>query len=596
MQLANIDLFIIGAYLVSTVLLGFYISRLAKNNIQAYFLGGNRIPWWALGVSNASGMFDITGTMWLVSMCFVYGLKSAWLPWIWPVFNQIFLMVYLSAWLRRSNAMTGAEWMATRFGNTLGMRLSHGIVVVFALISAIGFIAYAFKGIGKFVAIFMPWELAPDIYAIIVFAVTLLYVIKGGMFSVVLTELLQFTIMTVAAIAVGVIAINQVDAVDIANATPPGWADLSFSWQLALDWSGIIDSVNHKINQDGFTLFGLFFMMMLFKGFLSSMAGPVPGYDMQRILACKDGKEAAKMSGIVSLVMLFPRYMMVAGLTVLALVFLGPDIQNGDGTFDFEQVLPYAISNFIPVGLSGLLLAGLLAAFMSTFAATVNSAPAYFVNDVYRRYLKPDADDKHYVRLSYLVSLVLVVIGVLFGLLLESINDIMQWIFGALFGGYAAANLLKWHWWRFNAYGYFFGMLAGLIASLVLPLVFPHLQPLYAFPYLLMAGLFGSLAGTLLTPADDIETLCEFYRTVRPWGCWGPIRKRVEQQNPQLKFTQSMRRDLANVAIGIIWQTTLVVAPIYLIIQEYTNMGIALFISGICMLVLKKTWYNKLEA
>ena len=153
MILSWIDIAVIIAYLVSVLLIGLYISKRASQNMDSYFLGGKTIPWWALGVSNASGMFDIAGTMWLVSMCFVYGLKSAWLPWIWPIFNQIFLMIYLSVWLRRSNVMTGAQWMETRFGTGKGAEMSQMVVVIFALVSAVGFIAYAFKGIGKFLSL-----------------------------------------------------------------------------------------------------------------------------------------------------------------------------------------------------------------------------------------------------------------------------------------------------------------------------------------------------------------------------------------------------------------------------------------------------------
>lgn len=160
---------------------------------------------------------------------------------------------------------------------------------------------------------------------------------------------------------------------------------------------------------------------------------------------------------------------MVTGLTVLALVYLGPDIQLAGGGFDFEQVLPYAITEFVPIGLKGLLIAGLLAAFMSTLAASLNAAPVYFVNDVYKRYIKPNQSERTYVKVSYVVSLVLVITGVVVGLFLDSINDIMQWIFGALFGGYAAANLLKWHWWRFNAGGYFWGYVDGVGGSVNIP-------------------------------------------------------------------------------------------------------------------------------
>lgn len=595
MQLASIDIAIILAYLAGTLGLGLYISRLASKNMGSYFLAGNRIPWWALGVSNASGMFDIAGTMWLVSVCFVYGLKSAWLPWVWPIFNQIFLMIYLSVWLRRSNVMTGAEWLQTRFGKTREAKWCQFIVILFALVSAVGFIAYAFKGIGKFAEIFFPWDLSADNYALIIFSITVLYVIKGGMYSVVFTEVLQFVLMTIAAIAVGIIAMSLVTPEQIKAATPDGWDTLLFSWRLDLNWSGVIDSVNQKIQQDNMELFGLMIMMMLFKGTLTSMAGPVPSYDMQRILATKSPKEAAKMSGLVSLVMFFPRYMMVTGLTVLALVYLGPDIQLAGGGFDFEQVLPYAITEFVPIGLKGLLIAGLLAAFMSTLAASLNAAPVYFVNDVYKRYIKPNQSERTYVKVSYVVSLVLVITGVVVGLFLDSINDIMQWIFGALFGGYAAANLLKWHWWRFNAGGYFWGMLTGLVAALIFPLAMPDLHPLMAFPYLLLVSVAGCILGTLLTKADDIEHISEFYRQVRPWGVWKPIKDKLLRQNPSIEVSATPGRDLTNVAVGVVWQLSLVVAPIYLIIQNWEGVFFSLLITVLTSIFLKFNWLNKLD-
>ena len=116
MKLSSLDIAIILAYLVASVLVGYWVSHRASRDIRAYFLGANTLPWYVLGVSNASGMFDISGTMLLVYWMFIYGLKSVWIPWLWPTFNQIFLMVYLSSWLRRSNVITGAEWIQTRFG------------------------------------------------------------------------------------------------------------------------------------------------------------------------------------------------------------------------------------------------------------------------------------------------------------------------------------------------------------------------------------------------------------------------------------------------------------------------------------------------
>ncbi len=163
MKLQLLDISIIIAYLVLMIFIGLYMRKKARENKESYLMGGKKLPWYMLGLSDASDMFDISGTMWMVALCFVYGLKSIWVPWLWPVFNQVFMMMFLSKWLRRSNANTGAEWLATRFGTLgKGVKGSHTIVVIFALIGCLGFLAYGFIGLGKFIEIFVPWEMVKD--------------------------------------------------------------------------------------------------------------------------------------------------------------------------------------------------------------------------------------------------------------------------------------------------------------------------------------------------------------------------------------------------------------------------------------------------
>lgn len=608
MSLHPLDLFIIAAYVVATVGIGFWISRKASKSIQNYFLGGNEIPWYALGLSNASGMFDISGTMWLVYLLFVYGMKSVWVPWLWPVFNQIFLMVYLSVWLRRSGVMTGAEWIRFRFGDTRGARLSHLVVVLFALINVVGFLAYGFIGIGQFAAAFLPFELAANpttnanLWGLAVTAIATLYVVKGGMFSVVFTEVLQFAIMTVASVWVAVIAMQQVSPEALAAVTPEGWSSLWFGWELDLDWGALLPAANEKIAADGYTLFGAFFMMMLFKGVLSSMAGPAPNYDMQRVLSARTPKDAAKMSGLVSLVLMVPRYMLITGLTVLALVFFRGELGAMGSDVNFELILPFTLREFIPTGLLGLLIAALLAAFMSTYAATVNAAPAYIVNDVYKRYINPDASEKTYVWMSYAVSIVVVLIGTAFGFVAANLNQIVQWLVGALYGGYAASNLLKWHWWRFNSYGYFWGMLAGIVgAGVAAPLVgvlgfdFGEATPLYAFPLILGISLVGCVAGSLLTEPDPPAVLKDFYLKVRPWGFWGPVYRAVVAEHPEITANRHFRRDLVNVLVGIAWQTGLVAIGILIVLEDVAALAIAVGVVLATSAFLKVNWYDTLE-
>ena len=595
MKIDIIDIGIVLAYFAIIITLGILVSRRAIKDINSYFLSSNSLPWWMLGVSNASGMFDITGTMWLVYVLFVYGLKSVWLPWLWPTFNQVFLFVFLSIWLRRSRVMTGAEWIKTRFGTSTGAQLAHIIVVIFALVSVIGYLAYAFQGIGKFAKIFLPWDLSPNTYAIILMSLTAIYAVKGGMMSVVITEFMQFIVLTVASVAVGIIGMSAVSPELLNSVIPTGWKDIWFGWTLDLNWTGLIDAVNTKIQSDGYSLFTIFFMLLVFKGLLVSAAGPAPNYDMQRVLATRSPKDAAKMSWFVNVVLFFPRYMMIAGLTVLALGYLSPQLKAMGPNIDFEMVLPYALKNLIPVGWVGLILAGLIAAFMSNYAATVNSAPAYVVNDIYKRFINPNDHPRKYVRISYIVSVVFVLLGFAFGLIVGSINEIMQWIVNALFGGYTAANVLKWYWYRLNGYGYFWGMCAGIASALVIPMIMPSVAAIYAFPYILAVSLAGCIVGSYFSEPEPDEVLIAFYMRVKPWGYWKPVLRKVRERYPNFQPNRNFRSDMLNVLVGIAWQTSLVVLPIYIVIHETTPMFITLGVLIVTSVTLKFTWWNRLD-
>ena len=606
MKLTGLDIAIILVYLFSTVFIGIILKKQAQKSKSNYLLGGNTLPWYMLGISNASGMFDISGTMWLVTLLFVYGLKSIWIPWLWPVFNQIFLMVFLSIWLRRSNVTTGAEWMLTRFGKKKDSQLSHGIIVIFALINCLGFLAYGFIGLGKFMMIFIPWEMVspyipfdipeiyvPHLYGIAFTMFAVFYAILGGMTSIVWADVLQFVIMTVAAIVIGIIAMKELatHTLDV----PEGWHTPFFGWRLDdLDWRGIINEVNDKIASDGYSLFTIFFWMMVFKGILLSLAGPAPNYDMQKVLATKSPKEAAKMSGFVSVVLMPVRYFMIAGFAVLALIYYDQLHLVVAGRIDFEQILPSAISQFVPVGLMGLLLAGLLAAFNSTFAGTLNAAQAYIVNDIYLKYFRPDANEKQIRNLNYTSGIIVVIISIIFGIFAQDVNSVLQWIVSALYGSYVISNLLKWYWWRFNGYGYFWGMFAGIIPALIFPYLFKDTLDIWYFPWILLISLAGALAGTFLSKPTDEATLKSFYSTVNPWGFWKPIRQKVLSENPEFKPNKNFGIDMFNVLMGTIAQTSLIALPIYIVLQKSMPIWISSIIVVICAIVLKITWWDKL--
>ena len=594
MSIHPIDITILVLYLIAVVSVGIYLTTRASQNLDTYFLAGRSVPWYILGVSNSSSMFDITGTMWLVLMFLVYGVKGAWIPWIWPTFNQIFLMVYLSIWIRRSNVLTGSEWITTRFGNGKGAELSRISVLVFAMVSVIGFLAYAFQGIGKFASVFFPFDISPELYAITFMGITTIYVVLGGMYSVVFTDLIQFTLLTIVSFVIGFIAFTRVTPEALHAVIPNGWLDLAFTWKLDLDWSALIPAANDQIMADGWNLFTIFFMMMIFKGILISLAGPTPGYDMQRILAAKTPREAGLMSAIVSVCQI-PRWFMIVGITTLALVYFSNDLVAMGDNVDFELVLPWVISEFLPVGLVGFVLAGMLAAFMSTFDSTVNAGAAYLVNDVYKRYFNPNAPTGLYIKASYIASFLIVGVGIAFGFMSESVNSVTQWIVSGLFGGYTAPNILKWHWWRFNGFGYFCGMIAGVLAALIMPMALPELSPLNAFPFILIVSGIAGISGSLMTAPDDEKTLEEFYKNVRPWGFWKPILKKIQSSDANVRKNDNFYRDMFNIFIGMVWQINMVLVPIYLLVYEYTAFTVSLILVIGTTLILKKNWYDKLD-
>lgn len=197
--------------------------------------------------------------------------------------------------------------------------------------------------------------------------------------------------------------------------------------------------------------------------------------------------------------------------------------------------------------------------------------------------------------MSYIISALVTVASILFGLVVESVDTATQWIVGALWGGSAAANLLKWYWWRFNSYGYFWGMLAGLLIALIMPVALPDTTPLFIYPYILAISLAGSLLGALLTKPEKEELLINFYTSVRPWGFWKPIKEKVKSQNRDFEENKNFGRDLVNILIGIIWQITLMAAPLALVFQNWNLLIILIVIALVTSYFLKINWYKKLE-
>jgi solute:Na+ symporter, SSS family len=595
-----IDLTIIAVYLALMSMVGWWSATKASKNAESYFLAGRSLPWWIIGVAHGSSGVDITGTMWFVMMFYIYGLKATWLLWVWPLFNVIFRMVYLGTWVRRSNVLTGAEWMRTRFGYSRGAELAYLSIVVYALVHVVGFLSYAFRGIGEFTRPFFPWNFSDNWYATAMLLITGVYCVVGGMYSVIMNDLIQFVLKCVAAVGIVVIAILTVRPEQIMAAVPAGWDHLFFGWQLHLDWGQLMPELNRRIygpmsqGGDGYSIFGFFVSMLFLKGVLVSMAGPTPNYAIQHVLSTRNPREAALENMVMAMVSLAPRFLLIAGITVLGIVFFSPDLAQMGARVNFEKILPNVLKYNVPVGLKGILIAALLASFMSTFVSTVNSGAAYVVNDIYKRYLNPKAPPKRMVALGWITSSAVVLLGIAFGMATKSVHGVTEWIVSALVPAFVAPNLLKWHWWRFNGYGFFAGMVAGTVAAVIK--VFITLNPVFAFMLILAISFAASIVVCLLTEPESDEVLKAFYRNVRPWGAWDPIYRKCLADTPGFEKNRDFQRDALNIAVGLVWQTSLVTGPIYLAIQHWKEMAISLAVFVATSAILKRTWYDHIAA
>jgi MFS family permease len=196
--------------------------------------------------------------------------------------------------------------------------------------------------------------------------------------------------------------------------------------------------------------------------------------------------------------------------------------------------------------------------------------------------------------MNYLVGLVTVAVSIVLGFFAKDVNSVLQWIVGALYGGYIAANMFKWYWWRFNANGFFWGMMAGIAAALVFPFIFKGL-PLYNWPLLFLISVIGCLAGTYLAPPTDKEVLKKFYKTVRPWGFWKPVHEEVMREDPEFLPNKRFKLDIFNVILGIIAQSCLTILPMYVVLWLKLPLFITIAVLIVIILILKRTWWDKLE-
>jgi Na+/proline symporter len=573
------DTLVIILYFAAVIGLGFYYQKRASRNLESYFLGGKSMHWIVLSMFGSVSTFDITGTMWIVSLLFLMGMKSLWVHWMWGVMMGAFFMSYMGKWVRRSGVLTGAEWMVTRFGNDRAGRVARTTYAVMAVITLASFIGYAFEGMGKFAAVYIPLE--PNLLAAVIVGATTLYVLLGGLYSVVITHVIQAAILILAGTVIAAVAYCALTPEMIAAHLPQDWTSLIPVWRIP-EFAGTENAQ--------YELFGALVIVWVLKGLLLNAGGPAQMYDFQSFLASRSPRDASKLGAAWSFFLII-RWGMVMGITLLALTGFGA---GTPGITDPEQVMPMVLRDYLPVGLRGIVIAGLLAAFMSTFSATVNSGASYIVHDLWRPFFMKNPTERRLVRASYIATVAIVIAGIAIGMQAKSIAQIWNWMMMALGAGVIIPNVLRWYWWRMNGWGYAAGTLGGIALSLA-ALLFPD-APMYAiFPPIVIGSLAACIVFSLATPPVEEGILARFYRTVRPFGLWKPIREVSGLSAARLaKPAESFRMTALNVLLGMAAITGYYLFPMYLVGHWHTYAGVCLAVALAATAVLSKTWYRAL--
>ena len=571
--MAGLDYGIIVIYLVLVVSAGLIYQLKAKRNEEQYFLGGRKVPWLFLSMSGSVSTFDVTGTMWIVSLFVLIGLRSMWVHWMWGFMMGAFFMTYTGKWVQRSKVFTAAEWMKTRFGDDKAGEMARLAYTILAIIYTIGALGYAFEGIGKFASQFVP--LPESVCAMILMGLVALYVIPGGFVSVIVTDVAQTILITIACIVVCVIMFNDSSLAVLATRVPEGWFSMAPEWKISY------------LQNTPYSLFGVLVIVWVTKGLLLNAGGPAQLFDFQRFLSAPTAADACKIGGMWS-VFLLVRWAMTIGIAVVAIVHFQHLIT------DPEKAMPVVIRNYFPIGIRGMFLGALFSSFMGTFNSVVNAGASYLVKDIYEKYIDTTPTAKRQMIASYTCSALIIIGGVVVGMNARSIADIWNWLMLALGAGVLLPNVLRWYWWRFNGWGFTAGTLAGTLMSLLQSFFWRDAPFHIYFPVIAFSSLVISVVATLITKPVDEKLLVDFYRQVQPGMFWKPVHQKTIARFPDFKKTDLFSLDLFNAFLGMVAIASAYMSVVYIMIHHIWTFAALLLTTLITAGILYFTWYKRL--
>ncbi len=591
----GIDYAIVALYLTTIVLIGLYLQRKASSGIDSYFLGNRSMPWWALASSGMSSNLDISGTMIIAALIYALGVKGFYIEFRGGVtLIMAFLMIYMGKWNRRSGAMTLAEWMELRFGKGTQGQVARLIAAISSIVMTIAMVTYFALGGGKFLDSFLGLQnylgLPSEFWAAsILIAVAMIYTVASGLYGVVWTDVFQGFLIFAAIMYMASLAFSITLPDEFTISLPLFDGGFESYTTTLKEWTSVLPASKLDIDQASqysiYNLFGIAVMFYILKVVLEGSGG-TGNYMLQRYFAAKNDREAGLLSAFWIFLLSF-RWIFIGAIAVIG-VSLGTKIS------DPELVLP-AVVETLPIGVKGFMVAGLMAAGMSTFDSTVNAGAAYWVKDIYQLYINPKASHKQLMRHSYLASILIVIIGLGLMLVFKNINSVWGWITMSIGSGMLIPMLLRWYWSRMNGWGFSIGILSGMIAAILFKVFAPEGTTEYAmFAVASISSLLGTIFGTLLTSPIDEKTLTKFYNKTRPFGTWSRFKNKLTKDDI-VAIDKENKRDIFSTFIAVPWQVIFFLFMMSIMFKNWTSVTVL----GILLMILTTTlyfsWYKHLS-
>jgi Na+/proline symporter len=522
MSFTIVDWAVVAAYFALTTLIGFMFTKRGSESLQEYFISGRNVPWWLAGVSMVATTFAADTPLAVTGMVAANGVAGNWLWWNMVMSGMLTVFFFARLW-RRAGVMTDVELAELRYGGRPAAVLRGFRALYLAL--PINLIIMGWVTLAMIKILTISLGISPWIAVGVCFVITAAYSVAAGMWAVLWTDFFQFMLMMTAVIVLAVYSVAAVGGMDA----------LQTKVAAAFGTDAVLSVLPMQSGPGGITAYTWLPLLTLLvwisvQWWAAWYPGAEPGgggYVAQRIFSARTERDGvlATLFFQVAHYAIRPWPWIVTGL---ATVVLYPDLVNK------EEGYVRAFVDLLPTPWRGVMLAGFAAAYMSTIATQLNWGASYLVNDLYKRFIRTDASDRHYVNVGRAATIFLFLASIAVTWQLDSIAGAWRFLI-ALGAGTGLVLILRWYWWRINAWSEISAMTASFIASLIALRIVPGRYPpgdLRADSVVLLVTVVVStviwVTVTMLTAPESPAVLERFYRRVRPGGPgWSEVSERL---------------------------------------------------------------------